>query len=526
MTPRSLLVLVVSSALILLPVAMMLPVYSENSVMASNLNSQSALSPTGIIIPLYMYPTSVYWEQVIQAKTSNPNVPIIAIINPNSGPGGVRDVNYVNGINSLRSAGVIVLGYVYTSYGKRSISSVETDVAAYHSWYNVNGIFFDEMTNVAGSESYYSTLNSYSESLGYAITVGNPGSPVPSSYVGTLSILCIYENGGLPSISTLSGSTSSGGKQNFAFMSYGVQTSDASFETQASSYVGWEFITSAGLPNPYNSLPSYFSTEVSALNAVDKVQTASLVVQSFDLSGNRITGPRATIEYSNGSVAMTGSTPLNYTANLGPTYIVRISNSSNYEFNHWSNGISNSTVAVKPNASLTLDAYFSFSGNSTTTTISASNSSSSLSSTLISSSTSSTNSTQSSSSSSTIILNSTSFANSSNTSDSTSSVSSTASSTSSATVSDHSNSTTTTHSTSATRAGSSIISVSSTFSSTTTSSSSHQSNAPQSSSVSSETSESSSVSQSNNFATPADSQMLGVVTMIGCVMMIAMRKIR
>ncbi|HKW05256.1 MAG TPA: spherulation-specific family 4 protein [Nitrososphaerales archaeon] len=522
MTPRSLLVLVISSALILLPVAMMLPGYSENSVMASNLDSQSASSTTGIMIPLYMYPTSPYWEQVIQAKTSNPSVPIIAIINPNSGPGGVRDVNYANGISSLRSAGVIVLGYVYTSYGKRSISSVETDVAAYHSWYSLDGIFFDEMTNVAGSESYYSALNSYSESLGYTMTVGNPGSPVPSSYLGTLSILCIYENGGLPSISTLSGSTSSGGKQNYAFMSYGVQSSDESFETQASSYVGWEFMTSAGLPNPYDSLPSYFSTEVSALNAVDKVQTASLVVQSFDLFGNGITGPRATIEYSNGSVIMTRSTPFNYTANLGSTYIVKISNSSNYKFDHWSNGILNSTMAVTPNGSLTLGAYFSFSGNSTTTTVSASSNSSS--STLTLNSTSSTTSTQSPSSSSTMTLNSTSSTDSSSSSVSTSSVSSTPSNTSSITVPDQSNSTTVAHSTS--RAASSMISVSSTFSSTTTSSSSHKSNAPQSSGVSSETSQTSSVSQSSNFAIPADSQMLGVVTMVGCVMMIAMRKIR
>ncbi|HJT10620.1 MAG TPA: spherulation-specific family 4 protein, partial [Candidatus Nitrosotalea sp.] len=166
-------------------------------------------SPTGVIIPLYTYPGTT-WTDVIAAKTAHPSVPIAAIINPSSGPGSGIDSNYVSGIQQLQSAGVTVLGYVYTSYAGRSISAVESDISAYHNWYHANGIMFDEMSNANGDESYYSTISNYAKSLGMTMTVGNPGTSTPSSYVGTVDVLSIYEGSGMPSGSTLQASTFNG----------------------------------------------------------------------------------------------------------------------------------------------------------------------------------------------------------------------------------------------------------------------------------------------------------------------------
>ena len=36
----------------------------------------------------------------------------------------------------------------------------ESQISHYKTWYNADGIFFDEMSNTRGDESYYSTLNS------------------------------------------------------------------------------------------------------------------------------------------------------------------------------------------------------------------------------------------------------------------------------------------------------------------------------------------------------------------------------
>ena len=77
----------------------------------------------GIVIPLYIYPGAT-WTTVAQAKQGNPNVPFIAVINPNSGPGTSLDPNYVQGIQQLQAAGITVLGYVDTAYAADTLESV------------------------------------------------------------------------------------------------------------------------------------------------------------------------------------------------------------------------------------------------------------------------------------------------------------------------------------------------------------------------------------------------------------------
>jgi transcriptional regulator of met regulon len=224
------------------------------------------------MIPLYSYPGSE-WNVVEQAKLAHPSVPIVAIINPDNGPGGSQDPNYVAGVNSLRSAGVTVLGYVYTSYAARASASVIADINTYKSWYNVSGIFFDEMSNVQGNAAYYLALSTYAKSIGFGYTVGNPGGPVPTSYIGSVDCIVAYENEGLPNISSLASMDTSFSKNGLAAISYGVDALSTSYTSSASNYVEYIYVTDAGLPNPYSELPPYFSALVAA---VDTSSTSSL----------------------------------------------------------------------------------------------------------------------------------------------------------------------------------------------------------------------------------------------------------
>ena len=117
----------------------------------------SAASQTGVMVALYTYPGTT-WDAVAQAKIAHPSVPIVAIINPNNGPGSSRDANYVSGIQELHAAGVVVLGYDATGYASNSASSVKSVMDTWKSLYSIDGIFFDEMANWSGPESYYSGL--------------------------------------------------------------------------------------------------------------------------------------------------------------------------------------------------------------------------------------------------------------------------------------------------------------------------------------------------------------------------------
>jgi len=239
--------------------------------------SFAATSSSGIVIPLYTYPTDGSWAATFQARSAHPNVPIITVINPSNGPGGSSDLNYVQGVKNFQAAGIIVLGYVATGYASQLITSLESQISSYKNWYSVNGIMFDEMSSVQGNESYYSTLNTYVKSLGMTMTMGNPGTSVPSSYIGTLDSLFIFEQSGLPTLSYLS-SYSGHQKSNFAYIGYTVSPLNAAFEAASSQYAGWLYITDAGLPNPYNVLPSYFMNEVAALDPSTATTTTAPVV--------------------------------------------------------------------------------------------------------------------------------------------------------------------------------------------------------------------------------------------------------
>ena len=101
-----------------------------------------AASSTGLMVPLYMDPGSD-WTTLVQVKNAHPSVPIVAIANPNTGPGSSIDSSYVTGIAQLQAAGIEVVGYVHTLYGSRSTSTLETEMNEWHKCYHVTGIFFD-----------------------------------------------------------------------------------------------------------------------------------------------------------------------------------------------------------------------------------------------------------------------------------------------------------------------------------------------------------------------------------------------
>src|SRR5436309_13493064 len=79
---------------------------------------------TGVLVPLYVYPSDVHknaeYNRLIELKLHHGTVPIWVILNPDSGPGKQVDLNYTKVIDRLQGAGCMVLGYVTTSYGKRT----------------------------------------------------------------------------------------------------------------------------------------------------------------------------------------------------------------------------------------------------------------------------------------------------------------------------------------------------------------------------------------------------------------------
>lgn len=383
--------------------------------------ASSDMGQVGVIVPLYTYPTDSSWSAVASAKESYPSVPIIAIINPDSGPGSSQDSNYVSGISNLESAGVTVIGYVATGYGTSSYSSVsnmESQINDYRTWYpNIEGIFFDEMSSSGSEAGYYQTLENYVSSLGMQVTVGNPGTTVDNGLVGIFNNLCIYENPGMPSVSDLNGYYSSYGNAGFSYIAYGISSLPSQSTMQSlDAYVSYIYVTNLGGSNPYDGLPSYFTSEVSALAAVDGASTSTtthtsstttttssiatsttshsssttsstsssttsthtttattaittssstssnqytIVIETVALSGRSITGVPIVVYNSAGQVVERGVSPLSFTATSGQTYTILATSHHGVVFNHWSTGSTSRLLSMDASGSATYVAYYS-----------------------------------------------------------------------------------------------------------------------------------------------------------------------
>ena len=238
---------------------------SSSGGTSSGGNSSTASSTGATIVPLYSYPTEAPWPAIVTAKLAHPSVPVIAIVNVNDGPGTALDGEFTSGIRTLTNAGIVVIGYVYTSYSARAAATVKADIDAWHRFYpGVTGIFFDEESNTSGTETYYRDLATYAKGNGMTLTVANPGTDTSSAYINAMDVTFIYETNGLPTSSLLTGWHSRYSRAKVGVIPYAVNF-DLAWVQQARSAVGYIYVTNDDLPNPWDTLPSYFSSLLAAL---------------------------------------------------------------------------------------------------------------------------------------------------------------------------------------------------------------------------------------------------------------------
>jgi hypothetical protein len=228
-------------------------------------SGSTSSTAAGTIVPLYTDPSDSSWNAIITAAVAHPTVHVVAIVNPSDGPGSSKSSAYTSGIAALQAAHIEVIGYVATGYGSHSIASMESEMDQWKSFYpTLQGIFFDEQSNSTSDVAHYQTLSQYAKSLGLTHTVGNPGTDVPAAYIGAVDTMLIYESNGVPSISSLA-QWSSYAPSNFGVIPYAVSSMNTTFVQQARQYVEYIYLTNDDLPNPWDSLTSYFSALMTAL---------------------------------------------------------------------------------------------------------------------------------------------------------------------------------------------------------------------------------------------------------------------
>lgn len=138
-----------------------------------------------ILVPSYFYPGPI-WDTLIKGS----NGEVSAVINPHNGSGDTRNDDYRTLCVRLRKAGIVVLGYVSTKYGKRALWDIEEELENYSLWYGVNDIFVDEAASDMFNLAYYNQLYGVIRGL----VVLNHGTIPDESYLQCGDILVIFES--------------------------------------------------------------------------------------------------------------------------------------------------------------------------------------------------------------------------------------------------------------------------------------------------------------------------------------------
>jgi len=137
---------------------------------------------TGLLIPLYIDPLTkgsgesrTDWQFLCELKRTHRSVSVIAIINPDNGPGAECRSQYTDGIAQLQDAGIDVVGYVAVGYMRRSDDEQLKMISNWMEWYpSIDGIFLDEIPNRV-SNSLVIRYKRLLGSMGDRVSIANPG---------------------------------------------------------------------------------------------------------------------------------------------------------------------------------------------------------------------------------------------------------------------------------------------------------------------------------------------------------------
>ena len=248
-----------------------------------------------VLVPAYFYPTWWSGSPWDQLNTAAGRIPIEAIMNPASGPGDAPNSDYQYAVEQLQSAGGKVIGYVATGYGSGDPDDILDQVRDYITWYDVNGIFLDEMGNQDGALDYgalYSAIKGIAADEGIGLhVVGNPGEPFldAQAFSSSADTLVIFEgpysnsdpNGAsfqaFPNEGPYTGLTQwwlnldSSQVANLVYAEPGEITLLLSVLKAVAYNAGYLFITDGQGSNPWGGLPAQWDDEVSLIEAINDI---------------------------------------------------------------------------------------------------------------------------------------------------------------------------------------------------------------------------------------------------------------
>ncbi len=238
----------------------------------------AANAHTRLAIPSYAAPGSQQWRTW---QALGPQALGIMIVNLKNGDEVGFSAPTAAAVKSAQDAGITVLGYVHTGYGKREPQEVRAKIDAVFKNYGVNGIFLDETpaecneaNKWAGMQvRYYQGLADYIHQKGAkSVVVLNPGlTPTEDCWMRFTDILVTFEQATLANYQHKFEDrtwTQKYAPERFWHLIYSVPSAaemKVAIALARERRAGWLYVTSDGPDgNPWNDVPPYLAEEASA----------------------------------------------------------------------------------------------------------------------------------------------------------------------------------------------------------------------------------------------------------------------
>jgi len=191
-----------------------------------------------------------------------------AIMNPDNGPGAQISQAYVTAMSEFQAAGGYLFGYVYSCCGgscckkPRTVAQIASDALKYEQWYGpMTGIFVDEMSSSVNALPFYQELIAELRNIQPKWQIiGNSGDPAPVQYLSLFDVIVTAEGSEKEKFPVASWA-----KNYTPYRQANIRYSTTKAEISTmialseSRNVGYVYITDRGLPNPYGTLPTYFT---------------------------------------------------------------------------------------------------------------------------------------------------------------------------------------------------------------------------------------------------------------------------
>lgn len=210
--------------------------------------------------------SSTLWDKVIAAK------PMVAMINPGSGPGTTADSLYVALVPKVKAAGIPVYGYVHSKgsagYGTRPLADIKADILNHIAWYGVSGIFIDTVSTDPAYLAYYTDLCSFVRSRGCKVIL-NCGTKTYEALAKICDWLCVVETDAM-TYSTIARPAWEANYSNLWHMVHSCAAADMPRIVALAKQrkAGLVTVTDDVMANPYDTLPTYLDALVVELAKV------------------------------------------------------------------------------------------------------------------------------------------------------------------------------------------------------------------------------------------------------------------